>query len=250
VGEISTLTVEIMSTQDEPDIVFTIDSLESQGNKIHIVSGNTQWQGSLVANQPQSFQFSICVIEEGTWPIEIGARRVAEGDKYFAFEIIRLDSTASSGELVREFDYTFSQDEATRRPTLQPIEVSPECSGFIPATPTLDNTVVALQTTPQQEAQATISPTITTTPRPNQIVGWFTVIWGDPGPDESQIPLFDYGVVDASGEYTTIIFSNKDPEFLDNALRLERKNVILTGMWLTTEDDRWQVFQADSIAEY
>ncbi|MGI0014053.1 MAG: hypothetical protein ACREBU_11510 [Nitrososphaera sp.] len=129
VGRIVDLQIEIMSTQDEPDVVFAVDSLENQGNKIHIVSGDTSWQGSLVANRPQSFQLSVCVVEEGIWPIEINARRVAEGDKYFDFEIIHLKSSLASGELIREKDYTFSQDEYANRPTAQPATVSSECSG-------------------------------------------------------------------------------------------------------------------------
>lgn len=128
VGQVVTLSIEIMSTEDEPDVVLTIDALESAGNKIHVVSGETWWQGPLVANQSQSFQLSVCATEEGTWPIQIDARRVAEGDKYFDFEIIHLKSSLSSGELIRERDYTFSQDEYANRPTPQPIVVSPECS--------------------------------------------------------------------------------------------------------------------------
>jgi len=130
VGQIVTLEVEVMSTEDETDVVFTVDTLESAGNKIHLVSGEPRWQGSLTANQPEVFQFSVCVVEEGSWPIDITVVSYFPNNNGWAdFEIIHLESSVTSGRLIRGQDYTYSQEEATQRLTPRPITVSPECSG-------------------------------------------------------------------------------------------------------------------------
>jgi len=130
VGQIVTLEVEVMSTEDETDVVFTVDTLERAGNKIHLVSGEPRWQGSLTANQPEVFQFSVCVVEEGSWPIEIRAvSYLPNNNVWDAFETITLESSITSGRLIRSWDYTYSQEEATQRPTPRPITVSSECSG-------------------------------------------------------------------------------------------------------------------------
>jgi len=130
VGQIVTLDVEIMSTDDEKDVTFTLDTLESHGNKIHLVAGDPEWQGSLTANEPQSFQFSVCVLQEGSWPIRLRAiSYLPDGNGWDAFETINLEGSLTSGRLIRSEDYTFSQEEQTRMPTPQPVSVSPECSG-------------------------------------------------------------------------------------------------------------------------
>ncbi len=130
VGQIVTLEVEIMADNDEPNVVFTLDTLESAGSKIHLVSGASQRQVSLTAKQPQTFQVEVCVTQEGSWPTEV--RAVAhhpDGSGWDDIETIHLESTLDSGKLIRSRDYTFSQEEYAKRPTPRPFEVSPECSG-------------------------------------------------------------------------------------------------------------------------
>jgi hypothetical protein len=127
VGQIVTLTVEIMSTHDEPDVTFTLNTLEEYGNKLHLVSGEPEWAGSLTANQTQAFQFSVCVWEEGSWPIRISAiSRLPDGNGWDASEIINLESSISSGRLIRDKDFRMTSGAT---PTARPISVSPECSG-------------------------------------------------------------------------------------------------------------------------
>lgn len=130
VGQIVTLNVEIMSTNDEPDVTFTVNTLEDLGNKLHLVSGETEWAGSLTANQPRAFQFSICVWEEGSWPIEIGVvSRLHNNDDtiWTDGETVNLESSLDSGRLIRGRDFRINQDEV--KPTPRPVAVSPECSG-------------------------------------------------------------------------------------------------------------------------
>jgi len=108
-----------MSTEDEADVIFMVNTLEKEGMEIHLVSGESEWTGPLMSNQPKIFQVSMCVSQEGSWPIEISAAsRLSEGkNKYLAFETIHIESTLNSGRLIRSWEYTFSQEEATRRPT-------------------------------------------------------------------------------------------------------------------------------------
>ena len=129
VGQVVTLTVEIMSTNDEPDVTFTLTTLEEYGTKLHLVSGETEWAGSLTANQPQIFQFSVCAWEEGSWPIEISAvsrLHDAHNNGWDASEIIHLESSMDSGRLIRGSEYRMTTGPT---PTSHPTTVSPECSG-------------------------------------------------------------------------------------------------------------------------
>ena len=136
VGQIVTLEVKIMSTDDEPYVKFAVKT----GNKVHLIGGDTIWQGSLTANQAQKLQVQVCVVEEGSWPVEFsvttdspdnpsGTQSAADGWSGMDFETIQLVSSLESGKLIRASAYTFSQEETARRPTPRPFTVSPECSG-------------------------------------------------------------------------------------------------------------------------
>lgn len=140
VGQIVTLEVKIMSTDDEPYVEFSVDTREDLGNKVHLIGGDTIWQGSLTANQVQKLQVQVCVVEEGSWPVEFSVTTVssdsskatesaADGWSGIDVETIHLVSSLESGELIRASAYTFSQEEAAKRPTPRPIIVSAECSG-------------------------------------------------------------------------------------------------------------------------
>ena len=130
VGQIVTLEIEIMSTNDEADVKFTVDTRENLGNKVHLISGDTVWLGSLVANQPQKLQVKVCVVEEGSWPVQLFVvSYLPENNAWDDLEIIQLESSLDSGKLIQSKDYTFSQEEYAKRPTPRPITVSLECSG-------------------------------------------------------------------------------------------------------------------------
>lgn len=136
VGQIVTLEVKIMSTDDEPYVKFSVKT----GNKVHLIGGDPIWEGSLVANQPQKLQVQVCVVEEGSWPVEFsastdspdnpsGTQSAADGWSGMDVETIQLESSLESGRLIRGSDYTISQEEAAKRPTPRPFTVSLECSG-------------------------------------------------------------------------------------------------------------------------
>ena len=109
VGEIATLEVEVMSTEDEADVKFTVETWEESGNKIHLVSGDTGWQGSLAANQPRIFKVKICVMEEGSWPLELSIISYLPGNYAWSdYETLHLESALDAAKLVGSHDYTFS----------------------------------------------------------------------------------------------------------------------------------------------
>lgn len=127
VGRVSKLYVEIESKQNESEVDFSVDFFEEDGNKIHLVSGLTNWHGDLIANQPKVFVMEICITQEGVWPIDLSAGSIDR--PFIDYEIIHIDSTLEHGVLIRSRNYTYSQEEAARRPTPRPIDVSVECSG-------------------------------------------------------------------------------------------------------------------------
>lgn len=65
VGQVVTLRVEVVSEIDAPDA--SINVVLSDG--VNLVSGNLTWHGSLIADQPQTHELSICIPQPGIWEI-------------------------------------------------------------------------------------------------------------------------------------------------------------------------------------
>jgi len=132
VGRIVTIKIVVISTDDEADVKFTLDTFEDEGNKIHLVGGDANWQGSLDANRPKTLQIAVCVLEEGSWPIEILVISfLPDGNGWSDIDTLHLESSQETGRLILGKDFTFSQEEFAKRPTPRPIEVSSECSGSL-----------------------------------------------------------------------------------------------------------------------
>lgn len=132
VGQLATLEVQLVSTDDEEEVSFEVDILEQYiDTQLHVVAGETAWRGPLVANEVKTFQLVICVAQEGNWPLELYAySHLPSGqNKWLTVETIHIESTITSGHLIRGWEYTFSQEEATNRPTPVPVKVSAECAG-------------------------------------------------------------------------------------------------------------------------
>ncbi|MFZ6026085.1 MAG: hypothetical protein ACOYYS_00100 [Chloroflexota bacterium] len=129
VGRISTLHIEVSSAEDQPEVWFTVNFLLKElNNRVYPVSGTTNWRGSLAANQPRAFDVDICVWEEGSWPIAISVDRTAEGDKYYVFETIQIESTAMTGKLIRARDFQLPPRAGEEIPTLASALSPPRCS--------------------------------------------------------------------------------------------------------------------------
>ncbi len=126
VGQIVDLHIEITSMYDEPEVTFYLDFLEEYDNRVNYISGDKHWVGPMAANEKKAFDVSVCVAEEGRWPIEIYARHTApDGASYYDSETVFLESWIDGGKLIRNIH--FSANEV--RPTPRPYPISPECSG-------------------------------------------------------------------------------------------------------------------------
>lgn len=130
VGQIVEVQAELLSTYDEEEVVITVDSLEQGGSQVHLVSDQTEWREPLTANEPKIITFSVCVLKEGLWPIEIFAvSKRADGDIHSDSETTHFASTLESGYIILARNFSITQDERNAIPTARPFEVSPECSG-------------------------------------------------------------------------------------------------------------------------
>jgi len=128
VGRIATLHIEIMSTHNEPDARIEI-TLPAE---INLVKGSLTWKGALIANRPQAYELSICVLREGEWKIFIGAiSQLSPSSSYSDLEILNVRSTTWSAEVIPGSRYRppiWSQF-GIDTPTPAPVTVSPECLG-------------------------------------------------------------------------------------------------------------------------
>lgn len=106
IGQVAILHVEVMSTEDEPDATIFVDLPEA----VKLVEGELSWKGSLVANQPQTLEVSICVLYEGDWRLWIGtSSQLAEDSSYGDAETLHLQSTTESARVILGSDYTMTQ---------------------------------------------------------------------------------------------------------------------------------------------
>lgn len=130
VGQIVTLEIKIQADNDEPDVTFTADTLEEYGNKVHLIGGDSHWEGSLTANQPETFTVTVCVLEEGSWAVRFTVWSFPSGyDGLTDVETIQLESTLESGKLIPAHEFQLDPQIIASRPTPRPFLVSAECSG-------------------------------------------------------------------------------------------------------------------------
>lgn len=102
VGKNVTLSIEIVSSNDEPETTFSVIVPEG----VKVMGGETTWQGSLFAKQVQSFDIPICVLYEGEWRILVQAySRLAVDSTYGDYESLFLQSTYRTGKTILERDY-------------------------------------------------------------------------------------------------------------------------------------------------
>jgi hypothetical protein len=124
VGRIVILEIQITSTREESDAQILVEL----PREVNLVTGDTFWQGPLVANRPYSHTLWVMVSAEGTWPITI--RTVAQSANRFRYadiETIRFQSTSITGKLIREIDFVVRQ---TIVPGHEPTFFLPSAKGF------------------------------------------------------------------------------------------------------------------------
>ncbi len=126
VGKLVDLFVEVRSIGDEPDVLLTL----SFPPVIYSTDEKPQWHLNLKDNAPQTISTEVCVLEEGSWLIDVGiAAYFGDGDfKYGDLRVIQIVSAENSAEVLLEKDITFSQAEQTQNAQVEPVRVSPsEC---------------------------------------------------------------------------------------------------------------------------
>jgi hypothetical protein len=67
IGQTATLRVEVTSPDDEKDVTLIVTLPDG----VKLMSGELEWNGSLIAGQPQSYEFALCVLYEGDWRLHI-----------------------------------------------------------------------------------------------------------------------------------------------------------------------------------
>ena len=106
IGQVATLHVEVMSTDDEPDATILIELPEG----VKLVDGDLMWQGTLTANQPLTHEVSICVLYEGDWRLRIVAHsQLSEDSSYQDAESLHIQSTTESARAILGSDYRITQ---------------------------------------------------------------------------------------------------------------------------------------------
>jgi len=126
VGKLVDLNIEVRSIGDEPDVIVTL----SFPPAIHSMENKIKWDLTLSDNDPQILSTEICVLEEGSWAIDVGiAAYFGDGEfKYGDQGAIGLISTEDTAELLLEKDISFSQAEQTQNAPVAPMRVNPsEC---------------------------------------------------------------------------------------------------------------------------
>jgi hypothetical protein len=99
-GQTATLTIVVVSSRDEPDVTLQVDLLQEFDVPLQAVSGQTEWQFSLEANQPRTFSIDLCAFQEGIWPVHLAAI-----------------SRRPDGEPVRGFHHHTHRKPSSDRPT-------------------------------------------------------------------------------------------------------------------------------------
>jgi hypothetical protein len=108
VGAVVRMTVEVVSTGDEPDMKVAVYLPAG----VKLAGGDQEWKGSLAANIPLQHSWDICVIYPGDWRvIVITDSYHSESVIYTDVETVRIHSELDSARFVMGRWYT-----ATQRP--------------------------------------------------------------------------------------------------------------------------------------
>ena len=123
VGKMVDLLVEVRSIGEEPDVLLTL----SFPPMIYSPVEKPQWHLNLQDNKPQTISTEICVLEEGSWLIDVSiASYFDDGElKYGDLRVLQIISAEDSAKVLLEKDITYSQVEETQKAQITPIIVSP-----------------------------------------------------------------------------------------------------------------------------
>jgi hypothetical protein len=119
VGQTATLRVEIMSIDDEKDVTIIVTLPDG----VKLMSGELEWKGSLIANQPQTHELDLCVLYEGDWSLYISTySTIPPNDRYGDAEILHLVTSGNTVNVIPGEKYHITQpSEKMVFPTPLPI---------------------------------------------------------------------------------------------------------------------------------
>ena len=97
IGQTATLRVEIMSINDEKDVTINITLPDG----VKLMSGELEWKGSLIANQPQAHELELCILYEGDWNLYISTySTIQSNDRYGDAEILHLIASGNTVKVI------------------------------------------------------------------------------------------------------------------------------------------------------
>ena len=106
IGQTATLRVEIMSINDEKDVTINITLPDG----VKLMSGDLEWKGSLIANQPQAHELELCVLYEGEWGFFISTySQYAPTSSYGDSEILYIITSADTVRVSTSGKYHVTQ---------------------------------------------------------------------------------------------------------------------------------------------
>ena len=106
IGQTATLRVEIMSINDEKDVTINITLPDG----VKLMSGDLEWKGSLIANQPQAHELELCVLYEGDWSLYISTySQYAPTSSYGDAEMLYIITSADTVRVVSSGKYHVTQ---------------------------------------------------------------------------------------------------------------------------------------------
>jgi hypothetical protein len=119
IGQTATLRVEIMSIDDEKDVTIIVTLPDG----VKLMSGELEWEGSLIASQPQTHEFELCVLYEGNWSLYISTySTIPPTDSYGDAEMLHLITNGNTVKVIPGKKYHVTQpSEKMVLPTPLPI---------------------------------------------------------------------------------------------------------------------------------
>ncbi len=119
--------MKVTTIGDEENIVLTINYPET----IAVIESPSYWDFGLKDKEEKEVFSDICVLESGSWLIEVGIASFFENGemKYGDLRAIGVISYSSQATVLLEKDITYSQAAETQRSNYEVVKVSvDECS--------------------------------------------------------------------------------------------------------------------------
>jgi hypothetical protein len=106
IGQTAALRVEIMSIDDEKDVTIIVTLPDG----VKLMSGELEWKGSLIANQPQTHELELCVLYEGDWSLYISTYSTfTPTSSYGDAEMLHIITSADTVRVVSSGKYHVTQ---------------------------------------------------------------------------------------------------------------------------------------------